>query len=63
MRRRALFILASRMLGVLLLGGVALAKEIAGTSGSEDLEGTNRAAVNENAQREVNPGERRRRML
>jgi Ca2+-binding RTX toxin-like protein len=43
MRRRALFILASMMLGVLLLGGVALAKEITGTSGSDDLEGTNRA--------------------
>ena len=42
MRRRALFILASMMLGVLLLGGVALAKEITGTSGSDDLEGTNR---------------------
>jgi hypothetical protein len=43
MRRRALFILASMsmMLGVLLLGGVALAKEITGTSGSDDLEGTN----------------------
>jgi Ca2+-binding RTX toxin-like protein len=31
------------MLGVLMLGGVALAKEITGTSGSDDLEGTNRA--------------------
>jgi hypothetical protein len=30
------------MLGVLMLGGVALAKEITGTSGSDDLEGTNR---------------------
>ena len=43
MRRRALLILASMMLGVLMLGGVALAKEITGTSGSDDLEGTNRA--------------------
>ena len=43
MRRRALLILASMMLGVLLLGGVALAKEITGTSGSDDLEGTSRA--------------------
>jgi Ca2+-binding RTX toxin-like protein len=43
MRRRALLILASMMLGVLTLGGVALAKEITGTSGSDDLEGTNRA--------------------
>src|SRR5215211_2681164 len=43
MRRRALLSLASMMLGVLMLGGVALAKEITGTSGSDDLEGTNRA--------------------
>ncbi len=43
MRRRSLLILASMMLGVLMLGGVALAKEITGTSGSDDLEGTNRA--------------------
>jgi hypothetical protein len=43
MRRRALLILASMMLGVLMLGGVALAKEITGTGGSDDLEGTNRA--------------------
>jgi Ca2+-binding RTX toxin-like protein len=43
MRRRALLILASMMLGVLILGGVALAKEITGTGGSDDLEGTNRA--------------------
>ncbi len=42
-RRRALLLLASMMLGVLTLGGVALAKEITGTSGSDDLEGTNRA--------------------
>ena len=42
MRRRALLILASMMLGVLILGGVALAKEITGTGGSDDLEGTNR---------------------
>jgi hypothetical protein len=40
MRRRALLILASMMLGVLMLGGVALAKEITGTSGSDALEGT-----------------------
>jgi hypothetical protein len=43
MRRRALLILASMMLGVLMLGGVALAKEITGTRGSDDLEGTSRA--------------------
>ena len=43
MWRRALLILASMMLGVLMLGGVALAKEITGTSGSDDLEGTMRA--------------------
>jgi Ca2+-binding RTX toxin-like protein len=42
-RRRALIILANMMLGVLMLGGVALAKEKTGTSGSDDLEGTNRA--------------------
>ena len=46
MRRRALLILASMMLGVLILGGVALAKEVTGTSGSHDLEGTNRADKN-----------------
>jgi Ca2+-binding RTX toxin-like protein len=43
MRRRALLILASMMVGVLMLGGVALAKEITGTGGSDDLEGTKRA--------------------
>ncbi len=43
MRRRALLILATIMLGVLTLGGVALAKEITGTSGPDDLEGTNRS--------------------
>jgi Ca2+-binding RTX toxin-like protein len=43
MKRRALLILASVMLGVMLLGGVALAKEITGTNGPDDLEGTNRA--------------------
>jgi hypothetical protein len=43
MQRRALLILASMMLGVLMLGGVALAKEVTGTSGSDDLEGTTRA--------------------
>jgi Ca2+-binding RTX toxin-like protein len=42
MMRRALLILASMMLGVTMLGGVALAKSITGTSGSDDLEGTNR---------------------
>jgi len=31
------------MLGVLLLGGVALAKEVTCTCGSDDLEGTHRA--------------------
>ena len=43
MRRRALLFLASMMLGVLMLGGVALAKEVTGTGGSDDLEGTHRA--------------------
>ena len=43
MQRRALLILASMMLGVLMLGGVALAKEVTGTTGSDDLEGTTRA--------------------
>ena len=42
MRRRALLILACMMVGVLMLSGVALAKEITGTGGSDDLEGTNR---------------------
>jgi hypothetical protein len=46
MRRRALLILASMMLGVLMLGGVALAREVTGTGGSEDLEGTHRADKN-----------------
>jgi Ca2+-binding RTX toxin-like protein len=40
MRRRALLIMASMGLGVLLLGGVALAKTIDGTSGADDLVGT-----------------------
>ena len=37
MRRRALLIMASMGLAVLLLGGVALAKEVTGTSGADDL--------------------------
>ncbi len=40
MRRRVLLILATMGLGVLLLGGVALAKTIDGTSGQDDLVGT-----------------------
>ena len=40
MRRRALLILATMGLGVLLLGGVALADTIDGTSGPDDLIGT-----------------------
>ena len=41
MRRRALLIMATMMLGVLLLGGgVALADTIDGTSGPDDLVGT-----------------------
>jgi Ca2+-binding RTX toxin-like protein len=45
MRRRALLILATMMLGVLLLGGVALADTIDGTSGPDDLVGTDQADV------------------
>jgi Ca2+-binding RTX toxin-like protein len=40
MRRRALLIVATMGLGVLLLGGVALADTIDGTSGPDDLVGT-----------------------
>ena len=40
MGRRALLIMAAMMLGVLLLGGVALADTIDGTSGPDDLVGT-----------------------
>jgi Ca2+-binding RTX toxin-like protein len=40
MRRRALLIMATMGLGVLLLGGVALADIIDGTSGPDDLVGT-----------------------
>ena len=39
-RRRALLITATMMLGVLLLGGAALADTIDGTSGPDDLVGT-----------------------
>ncbi len=46
MRRRALLIMASLGLGVLLLGGgVALADTIDGTSGSDDLVGTDKDDV------------------
>ena len=45
MRRRALLILATMGLGVLLLGGVALADTIDGTSGPEDLVGTDKEDV------------------
>jgi hypothetical protein len=45
MRRRALLILASMGLGVLLLGGVALADTIDGTSGTDDLVGTDNEDV------------------
>ena len=45
MRRRALLILATMGLGVLLLGGVALADTIDGTSGPDDLVGTDQADV------------------
>jgi Ca2+-binding RTX toxin-like protein len=40
MRRRALLIMVTMGLGVLLLGGVALADTIDGTSGPDDLVGT-----------------------
>src|SRR5215216_6804524 len=46
MRRRALLVIASLGLGVLLLGGgVALADTIDGTSGPDDLVGTDKADV------------------
>src|SRR5829696_3786756 len=45
MRRRTLLIMASIMLGVLLLGGVALAATIDGTSGPDDLVGTDKDDV------------------
>jgi Ca2+-binding RTX toxin-like protein len=45
MRRRALLILATMGLGVLLLGGVALADTIDGTSGPDDLVGTDKEDV------------------
>jgi Ca2+-binding RTX toxin-like protein len=45
MKRRALLILASLGLGVLLLGGVALADTIDGTSGPDDLVGTDKDDV------------------
>jgi Ca2+-binding RTX toxin-like protein len=45
MRRRALLILATMGLGVLLLGGVALADTIDGTSGPDDLVGTDKDDV------------------
>ncbi len=46
MRRRALLIMASLVLGVLLLGGgVALADTIDGTSGADDLVGTDKDDV------------------
>ena len=45
MRRWALLILATMMLGVLLVGGVALADTIDGTSGPDDLVGTDKEDV------------------
>jgi Ca2+-binding RTX toxin-like protein len=45
MRRRALLIMATMGLGVLLLGGVALADTIDGTSGPDDLVGTDKDDV------------------
>ena len=45
MRRRALLILATMGLGVLLLGGVALADTIDGTTGPDDLVGTDQNDV------------------
>ena len=45
MRRRALLIMATMVLGVLLLGGVALADTIDGTSGPDDLVGTDKDDV------------------
>ena len=45
MRRRALLIMATMGLGVLLVGGVALADTIDGTSGADDLVGTDKDDV------------------
>jgi Ca2+-binding RTX toxin-like protein len=45
MRRRALLLIATIGLGVLLLGGVALADTIDGTSGPDDLVGTDKDDV------------------
>lgn len=45
MRRRVLLIVATMGLGVLLLGGVALADTIDGTSGPDDLIGTDKDDV------------------
>jgi Ca2+-binding RTX toxin-like protein len=45
MRRRALLILATMGLGVLLLGGVALADTIDGTDAADDLIGTDKDDV------------------
>jgi Ca2+-binding RTX toxin-like protein len=45
MRRRALLILATMGLGLLLLGGVALADTIDGTEGPDDLIGTDKNDV------------------
>jgi Ca2+-binding RTX toxin-like protein len=45
MRRRALLILATMGLGVLLLGGVALADTIDGTTGPDDLVGTDQEDI------------------
>jgi Ca2+-binding RTX toxin-like protein len=45
MRRRALLIMATMMLGVLLVGGVALADTIDGTTGPDDLVGTDKEDV------------------
>jgi Ca2+-binding RTX toxin-like protein len=45
MRRRALLIMASMGLAVLLLGGVALADTIDGTSAADDLVGTDKDDV------------------
>jgi Ca2+-binding RTX toxin-like protein len=45
MRRRALLLVATMGLGVLLLGGVALADTIDGTSGPDDLVGTDQNDV------------------
>ena len=45
MRRRVLLIMATMGLGVLLLGGVAIADTIDGTSGPDDLVGTDNEDV------------------